>query len=166
MKTLRYLALGSAFLLYAGTVHSAGRTIYPAVGQARADIAAALHSAAASHKNVLIDFGGDWCVDCVALDRYFHDTRNLPILNANYVLVYVNVGREMNENTEIAERYGIPLSKGVPALAVLSSTGKLLYSQSSGQFNNMSHMQSSAVTQFLIKWKPVKPGCSVVAVNC
>lgn len=165
MKTLRYLALGAAFLLFAGAAHSAGRNIYPAVGQAHADIAAALHKAAASHKNVLIDFGGDWCPDCVALYRYFHDAHNLPILNANYVVVYVNVGR-MDKNVETAERYGIPLSRGVPALAVLSSTGKLLYSQSSGQFNNMSHMDSSAVTQFLIKWKPVKPGCSVVSVNC
>lgn len=165
MKTLRYLTLGAAFLLAAGTVYPAGKSIYPAPERAQADIAAALHTATATHKRILIDFGGDWCPDCVALDRYFHDARNLPILKANYVLVHVNVGR-FDKNVEVAERYGIPLKKGVPALAVLSSNGKLLYSQSSGQFENMSHMDSSAVTQFLIKWKPAKPGCSVVAVDC
>ena len=38
----------------------------------------------------------------------------------------------------------------VPAVAVLSSTGRLLYSQKGGEFESMRPMQSSAVTQFLV----------------
>ncbi len=165
MKTLRFLGFGAVLLFATTAAHPAGKNIYPAPERAHADIAAALHTAAATHKNVLIDFGGDWCIDCMVLDHYFHDARNLPILKANYVLVHVNVGR-LDKNVKVAESYGIPLNKGVPALAVLNSKGKLLYSQSSGQFENMSHMESSSVTKFLIRWKPVKPGCSVVAVDC
>jgi thiol:disulfide interchange protein len=165
MKILRFIALGAALLLAVTAVHPAEPTIYPASGHARADLAAALHSAAATHKRILLDFGGNWCPDCVALDKYFHDARNLPILNANYVLVHVNVGH-LDANKELAARYGIPLKKGVPALAVLSDRGKLLYSQKGGEFEKMSQMQSSSVTKFLIRWKPDKPGCSVVAVNC
>jgi len=77
----------------------------------------------------------------------------------------VNIGR-MDVNVDLARRYGIPLSKGVPALAVLSSSGKLLYSQTAGQFEDMRNMESSSLTAFLIKWKPVKPGCSVVDASC
>ena len=54
----------------------------------------------------------------------------------------------------------------MPALAVLSEGGKLLFAQQAGQFEKMSSMQSSSLTEFLMKWKPIKPGCSVVMANC
>jgi hypothetical protein len=54
----------------------------------------------------------------------------------------------------------------VPALAVLDEHGKLLYSQKSGEFEAMRRMESSEVTRFLVQWKPVRPGCSAVMVNC
>jgi thiol:disulfide interchange protein len=131
---------------------SAEHDIYPAPDQAKTDLAAALTAAAATHKRVILDFGGNWCPDCRVLDLYFHDSVNRPILDANFILVHVNVGR-VNENLEIAERYGIPLRKGVPALAVLGERGELLYSQKSGEFEAMRGMQSSAVTAFLVRWK-------------
>jgi thioredoxin 1 len=131
---------------------SAERDIYPAPGQAKSDLAAALAASAAAHKRVILDFGGNWCPDCHVLDLYFHDSVNGPILEANYILVHVNIGR-MNENLDIAERYQIPLRKGVPALAILSERGELLYSQRTGEFEAMRGMQSSAVTDFLVHWK-------------
>jgi hypothetical protein len=54
----------------------------------------------------------------------------------------------------------------VPALAVLDEKGALLYSQKSGEFEAMRRMESSEVTKFLVQWRPVKPGCSAVMVNC
>ena len=141
------------------TVHArpADRQIYPEPAQARADLAAALKTAAATHKRILLDFGGNWCPDCQALDIYFHDAANAPILAANFVLVHINVGR-IDANLDLAEQYGIPLKKGVPALAVLSESGKLLYSQKTGEFESMRRMQSSAVTEFLNHWKPQRTG--------
>jgi hypothetical protein len=49
---------------------------------------------------------------------------------------------------------------------VLSDQGKLLYSQTNGQFEAMRRMESSSVTGFLVQWKPVRPGCSVVLITC
>jgi len=133
-------------------VRSAERDIYPAPGQAKADLAAALAASAAGHKRVILDFGGNWCPDCHVLDSYFHDSANRPILEANYILVHVNIGR-LDENLDIAERYQIPLRKGVPALAVLGEDGELLFSQRTGEFEAMRGMKSSAVTDFLVRWK-------------
>jgi thioredoxin 1 len=99
------------------------------------------------------------------LDLYFHDPSNRPILETNFVLVHINIGH-MDVNLDIAARYQVPVNKGVPALAVLSERGKLLYSQKSGEFEAMRRMESSSVTQFLVQWKPVQPGCSTVMVNC
>jgi hypothetical protein len=72
----------------------------------------------------------------------------------------------MDENLDIAEQYGIPVTLGVPALAVLSDKGKLLYGQRGGEFKSMRRMESSEVTKFLVQWRPPKPGCSVMVVNC
>jgi thiol:disulfide interchange protein len=165
MKTIKFFVLAAVLALSVGSARSANRQIYPDPSQAKADLAAALNSAAANHKRILLDFGGDWCGDCQVLDLYFHDATNRPILEANFVLVHVNIGH-MDANVEIAEKYGIPLRKGVPALAVLDEKGALLYSQKSGEFEDMRNMQSSEVTKFLLHWKPVKPGCSAVMVNC
>jgi thiol-disulfide isomerase/thioredoxin len=165
LKRAKSLLLVLLLSFTAGGAHSAGRTIYPDPAQAKADLDAGLKAAAASHKRVLIDFGGNWCGDCQVLDLYFHDAQNLPILNANFVLVHINIG-QMDENLDLAQRYEVPLGKGVPALAVLSDHGKLLYSQKSGQFEAMRRMESSAVTSFLVQWRPDKAGCSAVVVNC
>lgn len=151
--------------LFAGTAHSATHDIYPDPSRAKTDLAAALRTAATSHKRILLDFGGNWCGDCQVLDIYFHNQANRQILETNFVLVDINVGH-MDENLDLAARYQIPLKLGVPALAVLSENGKLLYSQKTGEFEKMSSMNPSSVTQFLVRWRPQRKGCSVMVVNC
>jgi thiol:disulfide interchange protein len=151
--------------LAGGLAHSAGSDIYPDPGQAKTDLATALRTAAATHKRVLVDFGGNWCGDCQVLDIYFHDAKNLQLLERNFVVVHINVGH-LDTNQNLARQLEIPLEKGVPALAVLSEEGKLLYSQKNGEFEAMRRMDSSAVTAFLVQWRPNRPGCSAVVVNC
>jgi thiol:disulfide interchange protein len=165
LKTAKFTVFALLLALSAATANSASRDVYPDPSQAKSDLAAALKTAAATHKRVLIDFGGNWCGDCQVLDIYFHDPANLPILESNFVLVHINIGH-MDINQDIAEKYQVPLHKGVPALAVLSEKGTLLYSQKAGEFEAMRRMESSAVTSFLVQWKPVKQGCSTVMVNC
>jgi thioredoxin 1 len=165
VKTVKLLALVLLLALTASPARSANRDIYPDPAQAKTDLAAALKTAAETHKRILLDFGGNWCPDCQVLDLYFHDAKNLPIVEANFVLVHVNIGH-MDANVDIAEKYEIPLHKGVPALAVLSDKGALLYSQKGGEFESMRNLESSALTNFLVQWKPAKPGCSAVVVNC
>jgi thioredoxin 1 len=144
--------LAAVTALGAGAALGVEHDIYPSPAQSKIDLDAALATAAATHKRVLLDFGGNWCTDCHILDLYFHDSANKPILDANYVLVHVNIGRR-DANLDIAERYQIPLRKGVPALAVLGEHGDLLYSQKTGEFEGMRRMQSSSVTEFLTQWK-------------
>jgi thiol:disulfide interchange protein len=161
----RLLVLAAFFVLAIASAQSAGRDIYPDSAQAKADIAAALKTAAQTHKRILLDFGGNWCGDCQVLDMYFHDPKNLPMLEANFILVHVNIGH-MDVNVDIAEKYQIPLERGVPAIAVLSDKGTLLYSQKSGEFEAMRRMDPASVTTFLAQWKPSNAGCSAVMVNC
>jgi thioredoxin 1 len=136
-----------------GSTEEPGRAvIYPDGAQAAQDIATALARAGKEKKRVLIDFGGNWCGDCQVLEIYFHDPANRRLLEQNYVLVPVNIGR-YDQNLDIAARYGVPVDKGVPALAVLDSSGQLVYSQRNAEFEAMRKIDSAAVTQFLLQWK-------------
>jgi len=124
--------------------------IYPDVSAAHTDIQAALAKARREHKRVILDFGGDWCGDCQVLNIYFHQSPNAELLQKHFVLVDVNIGR-MDSNLDIAHRYGVPV-QGVPALAVLSPEGKVIYSQNK-EFADMRNMDPKSVTDFLNKWK-------------
>lgn len=130
-----------------------GRVIYPDPSLAKAQLHQALVRAKAGHKRVIVDFGGNWCGDCRVLDIYFHDPANAALLAKNFELVDVNIGH-YDVNRDLADQYGIPLQKGVPALVVLAPTGKVLYAQTHGEFEKMRTLQSSDLTTFLNEWKP------------
>jgi thiol:disulfide interchange protein len=129
------------------------RQIYSETADPKASIAAGLQQAKREHKRVIIDFGGDWCGDCQVLDIYFHQQPNLQLLQKNFVLVHVWVPETLDKNGDIGLKYGVPITRGVPALAVLDENGKVVYAQRTGQFNDMRHMDAGSVNDFLNRWK-------------
>ena len=131
------------------------RVIYPENADAKAEIAEALASAAKTHRRVILVFGGNWCYDCHALDAAFRSAEIAPIVNKNFVVVHVNIG-EYDKNLDLAEKYDVPLKRGVPASAVLGSDGTLLYSQKQGEFESAKRISKEDVVAFLEKWKPGK----------
>jgi len=131
----------------------AATPIYHDPSSATADIESALQVAAASHRRVLLDFGGNWCGDCIVLDRLFHEPQNDALLRAHFVVVHVNVGeRGIDQNLDVGARYGVPLAKGVPALAVLDADGRVVHSQKNGEFESMRGLDPKRVTEFLARW--------------
>lgn len=127
--------------------------LYPDPAEAHTDIGLALSVAAREHRRVLLDFGGNWCYDCHVLDTTFHYPDVAKLLDPYYVLVHINIG-EYDKNLDLAEKYQIPLKRGVPSLAVLDSKGALLVSQKNGDFENTTKIGLKDVEQFLQTWKP------------
>ncbi|HVB57831.1 MAG TPA: thioredoxin family protein [Candidatus Acidoferrales bacterium] len=128
--------------------------LYPPPEEAPAEIAAALSSAAKDHKHVILVYGGNRGYDCHVLDATFHSKQIAPLVNANYHVVHVNVGEE-DKNLNLAKKYEVPLDKDVPSLAVLDSSGTLLYSQKNGEFESTVRIGPEDVVQFLNRWKPI-----------
>jgi thioredoxin 1 len=160
-----FRAAALAFTLAAAAVCAA--PLYPAASRAAADIDAALATAAAQHKRVLVDFGGNWCTDCKVLDANLRRPENAALLE-RFVVVHVNVGDAgIDRNFDVAQRYGIPLAKGVPALAVLESKGRVVYSQKNGEFEAMRHLDPAEVHAFLEHWaaRSVMPPAKARAVS-
>ena len=129
------------------------KEIYPANEDARAEIKHALAEAAAGHKRVIVVFGANWCFDCHVLDMAFHRPDLAAVLERGYKVVHVDVGKG-DRNQDLMQQYQVPMKRGIPALAVLDSDGKLLVSQKNGEFENARRLGPEDLLAFLNKWKP------------
>ena len=130
------------------------KNIYPADVDAHAEIKEAEERAARAHKRLLLVFGANWCFDCHVLDLAFQGPDLAPILTANYELVHVDLGPDEHKNADLVQQYEIPLDKGVPAMAVAESDGKLVFSQKNGEVEDARRLTPEALLEFLNKWKP------------
>ncbi len=133
---------------------STEKDLYPTGADAKKEIEAALQNAARDHKRVLLVFGGNWCYDCHVLDRGLHEGTALKIMKESFILVHVDIG-EADKNLDLVKRYSIPLEKGVPAVAVLGSDGKLLYSSGNGEFEAARLMMKKDLNAFLLRWREI-----------
>lgn len=93
---------------------------YNEAANAKADVAAARARAKAQHKLLLIDLGGNWCLDC----RLLAGTMELPglreFLARKYEIVTVDVGR-FDKNLDVAAKYGLKdhFGGGVPSVLIV-----------------------------------------------
>ena len=129
--------------------------LYPADADAKSEITEVLKHAAAERKRVLLIFGANWCYDCHVLDQALHDGDAGKIVSQNFLLVHVDIG-EGEKNPDLLKTYKIPLDKGVPAVAVLESNGRLLYSSGDGEFEAARRMLKKDLVAFLNKWKRLR----------
>jgi thioredoxin-related protein len=129
------------------------KLIYKPTADPSEQIADAVKSASASHRRILLVFGGNWCFDCHVLDEAFHSPEIAPTLDKSFLVVHIDIG-QMDKNLDVAKKYDIPLDRGVPAIAVLDSDGKLLFSQKRGEFEAARSMSPDDILAFLDKWKP------------
>lgn len=132
---------------------SLAANLFPPAAPAQEEIARAVARAGQDHKRVLLIFGANWCYDCHVLNLALRHSQLAPLFQAAYEMVDINVG-EFNTNLDLAQKYHVPLEKGIPALAVLSSSGKLLYSQQDGQFQAARSLGPEDLIRFLNQWKP------------
>jgi thiol-disulfide isomerase/thioredoxin len=134
MKCMRLAVLWSALALVAsapGHAASAPRlhvhTIdqlaplpvpYDTGADAGRDLAAAKRRAAASHKLLLVDLGGNWCLDCRILSGVMDQPEMKPFLQQHYEVVSIDVGR-FDKNLDIPKHYGFGKLIGVPAVLII-----------------------------------------------
>jgi thiol:disulfide interchange protein len=118
------------------------------------DIKAALALAARDHRNVLIDFGADWCLDCRVLTKLSRSGKVATLLSDGYHVVSVDVG-EFDRNLDVAATYHLNLqTSGIPALVVLDPKGKVRVATNDGSFANARSMEAGEVADFLSRWSP------------
>ncbi|HJX84275.1 MAG TPA: hypothetical protein VJ723_08030 [Candidatus Angelobacter sp.] len=83
-------------------------------------------------------------------------------MNANFKVVHINVGGSdgngFDKNLDLAQKYHLPIEKGIPSVAVIDGHDKLLYS--TPEFEKARALTEEDVIQFLNAWKPPSPKAS------
>ena len=130
------------------------KDIYPATADAHAEIKEAEEKAAKANKRLLLVFGANWCFDCHVLDLAFQRAELAPIVAANYEIVHIDLGPDEKKNADLVQQYEIPLDKGIPAMAIADSSGKLVVSQKNGEVEDARGLTPEVLAEFLNKWRP------------
>jgi hypothetical protein len=135
-----------------------GPDLYDPKSDGKAQIDAALSTAKAEKKNVLLMFGANWCIWCRRLDHTFaSEPKIAAALKENYILVLIDSnwrnGTKRNEDLNL--RYGNPLKEGLPVLVVLDAAGQQLTTQETGALEDGGSAHDPAkVRAFLARWAP------------
>ncbi len=129
--------------------------LYPDPADAKRELADTLAVAKKDHKRVLVIFGATWCYDCHVLDTTLRSAKVAPLVEANYHVLHINIG-DHDANADLAERFQVPLEKGIPGLAVLDADGRVVTSSKNGEFESAARIGMKDVTGFLERWKPAK----------
>ena len=154
-RSLRTSLAAIALLVASASSFAADKIFDPARDSAK-DLAAAETQAAAGHKHILLDVGGNWCSWCHLLDRTLHENPALlAALESNYVVVHVDWSPD-HQNEAFLSHY--PKTEGYPYLLVLSEKGKLLHAQQTDVLETDHHLNAGynqpAVLEFLTHWAP------------
>jgi thiol:disulfide interchange protein len=129
---------------------------YDEDADAHAQVAAALAAAKLDGKRVLIDLGGNWCLDCKVLAGLMAMEPVKHFVAEHYDVVSVDVGR-YKKNMDIAADRGVTI-KGVPTVLVLNADGSLVNATNSQDLTDARHMNPQGIADYLAQWAPPKSG--------
>jgi thioredoxin 1 len=113
-----FLAIAvAAFVSHVKTQQQAtqGRVTTAMLQQAR-------ENARANGKSLMVQFGADWCSDCVELSQQLEQEGIRSSLRAHFVVLKVDVG-EFNRNIDLAKSLGIDVTIGIPTAVFFPSNG-------------------------------------------
>lgn len=128
--------------------------LYNPAADAKAEISAAVKSAQAQHKNVLLQIGGNWCIWCLRFnDMVTKDAELNKYMNDNFVVLHVNWSPE-NKNEKVLADLGYPQRFGFPVFVVLDGKGNRLHTQNSGYLEEGKGHSRAKVLEFFQGWSP------------
>jgi protein disulfide-isomerase len=133
-------------LLGVGAAVSAAPLPYDPAANAHAALDGAVAQARREGKYLLVVFGANWCEDCRRLDQAMRGS-SAPLLDSQFVIVKIDVGN-FDRNLDLAQRYGNPIAKGIPAAVVVTPEDRLLYSTRGGELANARRMSERGIYDF------------------
>ncbi len=127
---------------------NAAKHYYLSTTDSHKQVDQALELATQQHKRILLDFGSDQCVDCLALNSYLDDAANRAQLEQHFLIVHIDANSK--KNRDLIERFGVNLHQGLPVVAVVGDDGHVI--QATSKFTHAHTMTTADVTTFLTNW--------------
>lgn len=122
-------------------------------------LADAMVIARKEHKQILLQFGANWCGWCWKLHKLFESDKSVRgELSTNYVLVLIDVNQDHNKG--FAVKYGAD-RHGLPFLVLLDREGKLLTTKDTSDLEAGDHHSPQKVLAFLKAWEPGAVGSAI-----
>ncbi|MBX7533667.1 thioredoxin family protein [Qipengyuania sp. 1XM1-15A] len=121
---------------------------------ASAQVDAALERAMSSGKHVMLVMGANWCHDSRALAGWLETPRFQQLVEAEYELVFVNVGMPQTgdgHNLDIAARFGLEELPGTPNLLVLTPFGTLVNADTATTWRNAASRSEDEIYDELVR---------------
>ena len=156
MKTLfSIFAVLCCGLVLAQTPKQAKPDIYDPKANGAQQIETALASAKKAKKNVLLQFGANWCGWCHKLHELCASDKQIAAeIKKSFVVVMIDVNEK--HNADIDAKYGNPTKHGLPVIVVLDKDGKQLHTQDTAKLEEGDHHVPAKVLAFLKQWAPKK----------
>jgi thiol-disulfide isomerase/thioredoxin len=128
---------------------------YDEKANADAAVASATARAKRSGKLLLIDLGGNWCLDCRILSGVMETQPLTAWMDKHFEIVSVDVGR-FDKNQQIQKSFGIRgRLEGVPALLIVNPrTGKLVNEGHVTALADARSLTPQALADWLAGWAP------------
>jgi thioredoxin-related protein len=126
----------------------------------RGELKKALELAKKENKNILIQFGGNWCPWCMRFHALVNGAPKVDsLMKANYIYFLLNVPHEKDKrDNEIFREFEYPNRFGYPVFVILDKNGKRLNTQDSDAFEyynpDVKGYDTTKVIRFLTMWTP------------
>jgi len=121
---------------------------YPETKVTKAMVDDALGRARAEHKFLMIEFGANWCEDCVALAQNLEQGQPRDYLQKHFRILKVDVG-QFDRNLDIAKALSVDLNKGIPTAVFFAPDGNRVGATNNGEFEPARKYGSRQIYSFL-----------------
>lgn len=154
-----FLVLTFLCTSFNSSAQSAGKP-YNENQDVRADLKKAIDQAQKENKNILIQFGGNWCSWCMRFHALVSGVSSVDsVMKANYVYMLLNVSQDKaKRDYTLFQEFGYPNRFGYPVFVILDKNGKRLNTQDSDAFEyfnpKVKGYDTTKVVRFLTMWSP------------
>ncbi|ASP38553.1 thiol reductase thioredoxin [Bacterioplanes sanyensis] len=101
------------------------------------------------HKQILIVFGSEWCPDCRSFNKKLAEEPLASTVQQRYIVMHVDIGH-WDKNMEFTQRFGDPVGKGIPSIAIIDAQQKLRYVAEGGEFASARHSKVTSINDWFV----------------
>lgn len=135
-------------ILLFSLVLSAQSKPYKEIKVTPAMVDASLKQARTEQKFLMVEFGANWCEDCIVLTDNLEKGETRDYFQKHFVVLKVDVG-QFDKNLDIAKSLGVTLDKGIPTAVFFAPDGNKVGATNNGELEPSRKYGTKQIYAFL-----------------